>query len=916
MLASLRDNEKDQSALTQGDLCLDRASAASTLQTLIDGLNKLDEQTALVALTRKGRNEWTYRKLDEKAHRFAAGLVHAGFRSGEAIAIFAENSPEWIAAVLGVIRSGAVVMPLDVQLDDNDLDHVLTDSRAQAVITSRRHAARVERLISKQGSRLILLDGSPDDGQSWVRFGEQREVKSPTLTAKDPAVLFYTSGTTGPPKGVPLTHGNIGSQLEVVARLEIVRRGDRVLLPLPLHHVYPFVIGMLAPLFLGLRIVLPFSLTGPQLLRAFHEGDVTAVIGVPRLYSALYDSIISRVKSSNWFARQLFAAMLGLSVLAQSCLHLRMGRMIFHSLHQRLAKNLRLLASGGAAIGPDLVAKLEALGWQVAIGYGLTETSPLLSINLPIESRHGSVGKPFPGVELRIDPGTLEESGITNDHRAGEILARGPNVFAGYRNLSEQTERAFTSDGWFRTGDLGYFDKDNFLFVTGRSSTLIKTESGEKIQTEDLEAAYSVESRVREIGVLQKGGKLVALVVPRLSDPKVDVAGEVRAAIETASSRLPSYERISEYIITRDALPRTRLGKIQRHLLAQRFEQAQTEKQFTETGPMAIEEMSGEDRALLEHLAALACWEILIRRYPGKRLTLDRAPQFDLGIDSLEWLNLTLEIAESTGVELTDEAIARIETVRDLLREVTEADEGHGIDPLSQPEGILDPHQKRWLEPLGPVAQVTAQSLYALGRILMRLFFGLRSSGIENLPCDQPWVLVPNHVSYLDPFAIAALFDGNQLCRTYWAGWTGIVAANPIMRFLSRLGKILPVEPTRAARTGLALGAIILRSGKNLVWFPEGGRSVTGELQPFKPGIGMLLERFPVVAVPMFVEGTYQALPFGRRWPRFHPIRVIFGRPQTVNELLNRGRGQKPHEKITDALQQCVAELRSSSSHE
>lgn len=912
----MRDNLKNQSALTLGDLYLDRDSAASTLQSLIDGLKELDDQTAFVALTRKGRDEWTYRKLDEKAHRFAIGLVHAGFGRGEPIALFAENSPEWIAAVLGVIRSGAVAMPLDVQLGDNDLVHVLSDSQARAVITTRRHAARLERLISKRNCRVILLDNPCDNDGSWEGLEGQTKVELPTLTTNDAAVLFYTSGTTGLPKGVPLTHGNIGSQLEVVPKMQVVRKGDRVLLPLPLHHVYPFVIGMLAPLFLGLPIVLPFSLTGPQFLRALHEGDVTVVIGVPRLYSALYDSIIRRVKFSNWIVRGSFTAMLELSLFAQAFLQLRIGRMIFHSLHSRLAMNLRLLASGGAAIGPDLASKLEALGWQVAIGYGLTETSPLLSMNLPGESRRGSVGKPFPGVELRIDPGTLEESGITNDYRAGEILARGPNVFAGYRNLPEQTERAFTSDGWFCTGDLGYFDKDNFLFVTGRSSTLIKTESGEKIQTEDLEAAYSAESGVREIGVLQKGGKLVALVVPRLSDPTVDVAGEVRAAIETASSRLPSYERISEYMITRDALPRTRLGKIQRHLLAQRFEQAQTEKQVAETGPMAIEEMSGEDRALLEHPAALACWEILIRRYPDKRLTPDRAPQFDLGIDSLEWLGLTQEIAERSGVELTEEAIARIETVRDLLREITEAEEGRGIDPLSQPDAILDQHQKQWLEPLGPVAEVTARSLYALGRLLMRMFFRLHSSGIESLPNDQPWVLVPNHVSYLDPFAIAALLDGNQLCRTYWAGWTGIVAANPIMRFLSRLGKILPVEPTRAARTGLALGAIVLRGGKNLVWFPEGGRSVTGELQPFKPGIGMLLERFPVIAVPVFVQGTYQALPSGRRWPRFHPIRVIIGRPRTVNELLNRGRGQKPYQKITDALQQCVAELGSSSSHD
>ena len=166
-------------------------------------------------------------------------------------------------------------------------------------------------------------------------------------------------------------------------------------------------------------------------------------------------------------------------------------------------------------------------------------------------------------------------------------------------------------------------------------------------------------------------------------------------------------------------LPRTRLGKIQRHRLAQRFETAKRgDEKIVEVGPMAVEEMSGEDRALLEDAAAQSCWELLARRYPGKRLTPDTSLQFDLAVDSLEWLNLTLEIAESSGVEVTEEAIARIDTVRDLLREVIEASEGQGIDPLAQPYEILDPNQKRWLEPLGPVVNLTARFLYAFGRVL------------------------------------------------------------------------------------------------------------------------------------------------------------------------------------------------------
>ncbi len=896
--------------IERGSSSLSDLKLGRTLQSLADSLAEHGEKTALLALTKKEHQHWSYRKLAGCARSFANGLANAGFKRGDAVALFAENRPESIAAVLGVIRAGAVAVPLDIQLGDQDLSHVLSDSDARAVITTQQRAARFEKLDPQQKARLILLDAAADDERSWDRFFDQAETELPSVRASDTAVLFYTSGTTGPPKGVPLSHGNIASQLGVVGDLQILNEEDRVLLPLPLHHVYPFVIGMLVPLFLGLPIILPFSLTGQQLLRALREGEVTAIIGVPRLYSALYSGIIAKVETAGWLARRLFNTFFAASTFLRRWAGLRVGKKLFRSLHKRFGENLRLLASGGSALDPELAARLEGLGWEVVIGYGLTETSPLLSLTRPNEPRRGSVGKPFPGVEIRIDRNALEKQQLADDRGSGEILSRGPNVFAGYRNLPEETAKAFTRDGWFRTGDIGCFGDDNLLHLLGRISTLIKTESGEKVQTEDVEAAYSLGRSIREIGVLEKNGKLVALVVPKRTDRGSDPESAVRTAIEAASKRLPSYERIFDYAITADALPRTRLGKIQRHLLVERFEKAKKGgEKVAEPSPMAPEEMSGEDRALLEDAAAQSAWELLARRYPGKRLTFDTSPQFDLGVDSLEWLNLTLEIAESGGVELTEEAIARIETVRDLLREVTEGSEGEGIDPLEQPYEILDDEQKRWLEPLGPIAAGVARFLFAFNRLLMRLLFRVRAEGLENLPEDKPWVLSPNHCSYLDPFAIAAVLNWNQLRQTYWAGWTGIVTTNAIMRLLSRLGKILPVEPTRAARTGLALGAIVLKNEKNLVWFPEGERSATGELQAFKPGIGMLLERFPTSAIPVFIQGTREALPLGKRLPRLHSLRVVIGKPRQAQELQREGRGQKPHEQIANALREKVAEI-------
>src|SRR5438094_1777467 len=355
-----------------------------TLQSIIDSLGERGDKTALLALKKKDRHCWSFQKLAACARAFANGIVSEDFKRGDNVALFAENSPEWIATAMGITRAGMVAVPLDVQLGEKTLVHILQDSNARAIITTRKRVEWIEKLDLKEKPKLILLDAGEDDSPeaNWKRFLESGETDLPTVTCDDEAVLFYTSGTTGPPKGVPLSHRNITAQLDTAAEVHLIKGGDRVLLPLPLHHVYPFVIGMLAPLALGLPLIVPFSLSGQQLLRALREGEVTAIIGVPRLYSALYSGIEARVKSSGWIAPRLFGVFLAASGCVRKWFGLRVGKFLFRSLHKRFGENLRLLASGGSALDSGLAGKLEALGWQVAIGYGLTETSPLLTVNL------------------------------------------------------------------------------------------------------------------------------------------------------------------------------------------------------------------------------------------------------------------------------------------------------------------------------------------------------------------------------------------------------------------------------------------------------------------------------------------------------------------------------------------------------
>ncbi|MBA2714174.1 MAG: 1-acyl-sn-glycerol-3-phosphate acyltransferase, partial [Rubrobacteraceae bacterium] len=477
-----------------------------------------------------------------------------------------------------------------------------------------------------------------------------------------------------------------------------------------------------------------------------------------------------------------------------------------------------------------------------------------------------------------------------------------------------------TDDGWFRTGDLGYLDESGYLYVTGRASTLIVTEGGKNVQPEDVEEVYNSHPAIQEIGVLQKDGRLVAAIVPDPGEIRKqengDVERAIREAVEERSKRLPSYQRLSDYAITREPLEYTQLGKLRRHLLEDRYDRAKEGEEGAgeaEAGPMAPEEMSDEDRELLEDQAAEQVWSLLARRYPDVRLTPDTSPQLDLGVDSMEWVNLTMEIGESAGVELDEEAVNSIDTVRDLLREVAEASESgevpSGASPLDQPEDVLDQDQKRWLEPLGPGRSMVARALFSLNRALMRGLFRLRVEGLENLPERGSFVVAPNHVSYLDSFVVAAALDYRLLRRTYWAGWTGAAFGNPLTRLVSRLAQVVPIDPERAGVSSLAFAAAVLARGKNLVWFPEGQRSPSGQLQPFKPGLGMLLNHFQAPVVPVSIHGTYEAMPRGKALVRPAKVTLVFGEPLDVHALVEQ-QGEDGHgDPILQTLRDRVAKL-------
>lgn len=899
-----------------------------TLRSLVEDLADHGERPALTVLREEGAESLSYAELAGRVDGLARGLAASGVHQGDHVALLAENGPEWVAVCLGVLGAGAVAVPLDAQLSDDRLRHALDDSGAGLVFTTTDQAGRVEGLGLRAEPGIRLLDAGEEDERSW-RHLLSGDGELPEVGPGDPAVLFYTSGTTGASKGVPLTHGNLAFQLNALIEADLVTGNDRVLLPLPLHHVYPFVIGLLTPLSMGLAVVVPRSMTGPELVRALREGEVTLIAGVPRLYSALYSGIEEQAGSGPGPAGALFEAGVRFSTEARRRLGVSPGKVLFRPLHRRFGPKLRVLASGGAALDEELAWKLQGLGWQVAVGYGLTETSPILTLNPPGTDKPGSAGRPVPGVELALDPSAVSGGAdgggsperTTAAGRVGEILARGPGVFSGYRNLPGETEEAFTEDGWYRTKDLGYFDPEGYLYVTGRASTMIVTEGGENVQPEDVESVYLQSPVIKEFGVLEKQGRLVAVAVPDTREVRnrgEEVESAIREAVSGQSRHLPSYSRVSDYAVTREPLEYTQLGKLRRHVLQERYERARSGEEGSgeAAGPISPEEMSEEDRELLGDPVAGPTWDLLARRYPDVRLIPDTSLQLDLGVDSMEWVNLTLEIGRRTGVELDETAIERIETVRDFLREVAGGSGGAGsggagwTSPLESPEEALGEDQRRWLEPLGPGEAVLARGLYQLNRETARRLFGLEVEGAGNLPEEGPFVIAPNHVSYLDSFALAAALGYRRLRGAYWGGWTGAAFGNPATRYVSRLARVVPVDPDRAGVSSLAFAAAVLQRGEALIWYPEGERSPTGRLQAFRPGLGLVLVHHRVPVVPVFIRGTEEAMPRGELPKRLSRVRVAFGEPLGADDLENEGpEDLPPEERIVRSLRARVAEL-------
>jgi long-chain acyl-CoA synthetase len=863
-------------------------NASWTLGGLLSQMRERGDAPALVELRGDAAVALSHREVANCALRLGAGLRRDGVAAGEPVALLAPNGPDWVIARLGIAAAGALAVALDDLSTEDEIAATLRDSFARRVFASPAHAATVARLFPEIAIH-VLADAGADGGRSWRDHFADEDAPPPTIGNDAEAMLVYTSGTTGAPKPFALTYANIAANVEALVGAGVVTPDDRVLLPLPLHHVYPLVVGVLTPLSAGAAVVFPAAVTGAEIATAMRIARATIVVGVPRLYAALLDGIATRAASRGRLAGALFRRLLRLSMAGRRW-NLRLGRLLFGAVHRQLGPDLRVLVSGGAKLEAPLIRRLEGLGWQVLSGYGLAETASIFTGNLPGKRKIGSEGLPLGQGRIRI--GAPDAQGI------GEIQLKGASVFAGYRR-AEANRDVFTEDGWFRTGDLGRLDEDGYVYITGRAKEVIVLGGGKNVFPDELEKHYGASPYIREIAVLERKGALVALVLPDLAalqaEGKTRPTQAMSVTLASAAQRLPSFQRLAGFALVREALPRTRLGKYQRFLLPELYEAALAGKERRPPG--AAVALTPEDRALLARPPAAEILKLLERRYPQAGVTLDASPQLDLGIDSLEWMGLAAELESRFSLRIPDAALGQITTVRELLAAAADAS-------ARQPQGSATEADLRWIAPPGSGSRLLGCIVYWLNRVALRALFGLHTQGLKHIPSNGPTIIVANHVSDLDPLVLAAVLPWRQMRRSWWGGDAVRLFGSALMRRLAHAAQIFPVDELAPARA-LDLGARVLARGEALIWFPESWRSPDGTVQEFLPGIGILVARSGATIVPAHIAGAFEAMPRDRRLPRLVPIRVRFGAALPASRF---GDGATPQE-IAAALRAAVARL-------
>ncbi len=575
-------------------------------KAFLHSVQQFGEKPALLVKREKQYRPITYHELGRRVTAFARGLYAMGVRPCDRVSILSENRPEWAITDWATLMLGAISVPIYPTLTPHQVQELLLDSEPKVLVVSdKRQLKKAQAAIEGTSLPISLVAIEPDEKGEIPTLEQVMNMPSEltenqlkqiaeSVKPEDIATFIYTSGTTGEPKGAMLTHHNFISNIEACLQVLEIQPTDIFLSFLPLSHVFERMAGHFLPIYAGLTIAYAESLF--TLANDMLEVKPTVMLGVPRFYVSVQDRILSSLREQPPLRQKLFHKALDVGKQYSRCmregrpcpfttrlLHTILDRLVGQKIRARVGGRLRFFVSGGAALPKETAEFFHAFGILILEGYGLTETSPVLTVNPLHAPRFGSVGKPVPGVEIKI----AED---------GEILARGPNIMLGYYKKPEATAQAIDPDGWFHTGDIGYMDAQGYLYITDRKKDIIVLANGKNVAPQKLENLLRQSAFVQEAVVFGDGMSApVAIILPNMdmlkafaqqheldaSDPAKLVEHDLvqkqyRQELEQVNRELADYERIKAFRLvptqfTVEGGELTPTLKVKRRVVAQKY---------------------------------------------------------------------------------------------------------------------------------------------------------------------------------------------------------------------------------------------------------------------------------------------------------------------------------------------------------
>ncbi|MCF8307076.1 MAG: AMP-binding protein [Ignavibacteriales bacterium] len=759
------------------------------------------------------------------------------YEKQDKVAVFAANSPGWVYAFFSAWKHEAISVPIDFMATSDEVAYILNDCKPGVIFYSDETESTLQKALEKTEHKIKSIKISPELVPETSNEIREIDVPDPEKTA----VIIYTSGTTGSPKGVMLSFDNLLANIEAVADVIPIFTAERnVLVLLPLHHIFPLLGTLIAPLSVGALLAFSPSMVSQDIISTLQNNKVAIIIGVPRLYEAIRKGVMDKI-NKNSVAKALFK-------VAKLVNSRSFSKKIFGKVHAGFGGNVQYMVCGGAKLNEAVAKDYKTLGFEMLEGFGMTEAAPMITFTRPGRWKIGSAGEKMHTLEVTS--------------RDGEIIARGRNIMQGYYNKPEDTAKVI-KDGWLHTGDLGYFDKQGFIHITGRSKEIIVLSNGKNINPEEIEIKLKNTSDIiSEVAVFANEDMLNAVICPDfkvLHEKGIGNYEEIFRwdVIDKYNKETSPYKKITKFYLSKEELPKTRLGKIQRFKL-----------QDMVSGKISTRKNQKEP----EYEEYTVIRDFLKDQKKGDILP-DSHLEIDLGLDSLDKVNLLVFLESTFGLNLKEEVFIHNPTVEKLSAYMKEKKNKFTVEAVRWSEILKEKTDLRL-----PKSWFTQNLFKNSSRIAFKMYFRLKGEGTENIP-KSPFILTPNHQSFFDGLFVSVFLKDKIFKNTYFYAKEKHVR-NPIVRAFANRNNVIVMDLNKDLKLSLQKLAEVLKKGKNIIIFPEGTRSTTGAVGEFKKFFAILSKELNVPIVPVSIKGAIDALPKGSLFPRpWKKIQVKFHKP-------------------------------------